>query len=253
MKKFCTVLTVLFLAVTLLGCSNKIFMANYSSPASESEYRAFFSGYSTDTDFPWAHALLKYKIKGAFSISTLQETVTYDVDLDVDVKNSSIKGKSTAVRTSFSGVFEKTVIYQPKNGGVAKTVNGVETCCSERLSAILSLIEVPEEGVNLYNALLKNLLNAPISDAEISKQGKNGACHVKMTEQTSSKLIYGGVTPESSDGDVYLCFNANYGGLYAARLVFKTTLGADYYQSGDIVFGTNFFTSVDYDIQIYPV
>lgn len=253
MKKFCTVLIVLFLSVTLLGCSNKIFMANYSLPASESEYRAFLSGYSSGSDFSWAHALLKYKIQGAFSISTLQETVTYDVDLNVDVKNSAIKGESTAVRTSALGIFEKNVIYQPKNGGVAKTVNGVETCYDERLFAILSLIEIPDEGVNFYNSLLKNLFNAPIGDVEISKQAHKGLCHLKMTERTSSKLIYGGVTPESSDGDVYLCFNDNYDGLCAARLVFKTTLGNDYYKSGDIVFGTDFFTSVDYDIRIYPV
>lgn len=253
MKKFFSVLIVLILSVTLLGCSNKIFMANYSLPASESEYRAFLSGCSPDEEFPWAHALLKYKIQGAFSISTMQEKVTYDVDLTVDVKNSAIKGESTAVRTSSFGTFEKTVIYQPKNGGVAKTVNGVETFCTERLSEILSVIEIPEEGVNLYNSVLKNLSTAPIGDVEISKQANKRLCHLKMTAQTTSKLIYGGVTPESSDGDVYLCFNNDYGGLYAARLVFKTTLGADYYQSGDIVFGTDFFTAVDYDIQIYTV
>lgn len=66
-----------------------------------------------------------------------------------------------------------------------------------------------------------------------------------MTAQTASKLVYG--------GDVFLCFNNDYGGLYAARLVFKTTLDTDYYQSDDIVFGADFFTAVDYDIQIYPV
>lgn len=46
-------------------------MANYVLPTSESEYRTFLSGCSPDAEFPWAHALLKYKIQGAFSISTL--------------------------------------------------------------------------------------------------------------------------------------------------------------------------------------